>query len=48
MNFEKIRDKAIQWKNALLDELTPKERKAIIIIVLLLLIGFVVKTLRES
>ena len=46
MDLKKTRDKAVQWKNALLTELTPKERKSIIVIVLLFLIGLAVKFLR--
>ena len=46
MDLQKIRDKVVEWSNTLLNELTPKERKAIIIIILLFLIGLAVKSLR--
>ncbi|MDA3926175.1 MAG: hypothetical protein PF904_15875 [Kiritimatiellae bacterium] len=46
MDFRKIKEKTAQKSRALLNEITPKERKSLIVIVLLFIIGAVVKNLR--
>ncbi len=48
MNFRKIQDRAAQQVSILLTRLTPKERKALILIGVLLILGFAVKTLRGA
>jgi len=48
MNFRELQNKAALWKSVLLTWLTPNERKAVIVIGLLIVLGFAVKTLRGA
>jgi hypothetical protein len=48
MDYRPIRDKAARRSRIILNELTPKERKALIVIVILVIMGAVAKILRDG
>jgi len=48
MDYREIRNRAARRSRILLNELTPRERKALIVIVLLIIMGAVAKKIRGA